>query len=597
MKEDSMRPHMSDGPLLHEGILKVISTGVVSTDSTGRVAFFNPESERILNISAASAAGCLLRDLAPGLGQLVDQSLASGKEILGQLLHAAGVDLLVNVTLLPSSVGQDAKNVSGAVCTFLELRIYENIAKRLDSYQQINRQLESIINSSVDGIWIIDAQGRVLRMNKASEDIHGFRLEDVKGMHVLELESKKIVDKVVSAEVLETRQMVTELTTTRGRQLLATGSPVFSEDGEVLFVVVNERDMTELNALREKSEYSQMQADKYKEELNRFSMRELENSGIVAESPSMIRVLQTAMKLAEMGVSNVLIQGESGTGKGLLARYIHRNSSRRDKPFIHLNCAAIPENLLESELFGYEKGAFTGAQDRGKAGLIELANDGTLFLDEIGDMPLPVQAKMLNYLDDGMVRRLGGTTSRRVDCAVLAATNRNLSEMVDDKLFRKDLFYRLASFPVKLLPLHERPEDIAPLAMHYIEKYNREYSLSRRASAAALLRLQHRRYRGNVRELRDLIKRAVVLSEKDVIDTALILADGPNPASTTSKEPLSASLGELTLKEHLEAVEKSLLSEALDKGLSTRQTARMLGINHSTVVRKLKKYDLHTAGA
>ena len=591
--------HTSHGdPGLHQQILEAVSTGVVATDAEGNIQFYNPESERILKLSEESI-GSGLGDSVPVLGQLVGHSLTTQKEIVGRLLHAADVDLLVNVSLLPEDGEKGAARtgrVGGAVCTFLELRIYENIAKQLDSYQQINRQLESIFDSSVDGIWIIDANGLVLRMNKASENIHGFKLEKVKGMHVLDLESNGFVDKVVSAEVLETRQKVTELTNTRGRQVLATGSPVFSDDGEVLFVVVNERDMTELNALREQSEHSQMQADKYKEELNKFSMLELESSGIVAESHSMLQVLQTALKLAEMGVSNVLIQGESGTGKGLLAQYIHRNSGRRDKPYIHLNCAAIPENLLESELFGYEKGAFTGAQDRGKAGLIELAHEGTLFLDEIGDMPLPVQAKMLNYLDDGMVRRLGGTQARRVDCAVLAATNCNLMEMVEQKLFRKDLFYRLASFPIKLRPLHERPEDIAPLAMHYINRYNQEYNLSRRASAAALLRLQHRRYSGNVRELRNLIKRAVVLSDKDVIDAALVLAEGPDVAPAPS-EVVAPSLGSLTLKEHLESVEKTLLVEALDKGLSTREAAQMLGINHSTVVRKLKKHGLQPVGA
>lgn len=576
----------SDDPILHKQILEATSNGVVATDAHGRILFFNPEAERTLKVQACSARGGDLSEVAPDLGRIVGHCFTTGKEVFGQLLHVADVDLLVNVTLF---------GPGGAVCTFLELRIYENIAKQLDSYQQINRQLESIINSSVDGIWIIDAQGKVLRMNKASEDIHGFRLEDVQGLHVLELERRGFVDKVVSAGVLETRQMVTELTTTRGRQLLATGSPVFSDQGEVLFVVVNERDMTELNALREQSEYSQMQADKYKEELNKISMLELEQHGIVAESPSMIQVLQTALKLAQLGVSNVLIRGESGTGKGLLARYIHRNSKRRDRPFIHINCAAIPENLLESELFGYEKGAFTGASDKGKAGLIELAHEGTLFLDEIGDMPLPIQAKILNYLDDGMVRRLGGTTPRRVDCVVLAATNCDLSDMVDNKLFRQDLFYRLDSFPITLLPLHERREDIAPLAMHYIDTYTKEYHLSRRASAAALLRLQNRRYHGNVRELRNLIKRAIILSDDDIIDAALLL-DADADAAQAPESTVQTSLGKLSLKEHLEALEKLLFEEALSRSLSTRQMARMLGIDHSTVVRKLKKHGLQSAG-
>jgi PAS domain S-box-containing protein len=597
--EYPMSTSFSDNAMLYRQILEVTSNGVIAVDSGGRILYANPEAERLLAIRAAEAKGRLLSEAAPGLGELVGRSLDAKKPFFGQLLHVADVDLLVNATL-PGADGEGGSPAHGpdvgAVCTFLELRVYENIAKRLGSYQQINRQLESIINSSEDGIWIIDSRGRVLRMNKASENIHGFTLEDVRGRHVLDLESEGLVDKVVSARVLKTRRKVTELTSIRGRQLLATGSPVFSDDGEVLFVVINERDMTELNALREQSEDSRMQVDKYKEELNKISMLELEQCGIVAESPSMLHVLQTAFRLAQLGVSNVLIRGESGTGKGLLAQYIHRHSKRKDRPFIHLNCAAIPENLLESELFGYERGAFTGALDKGKAGLVELAHEGTLFLDEIGDMPLPVQAKLLNYLDDGMVRRLGGATSRRVDCAVLAATNRDLGAMVNDKLFRQDLFYRLESFPITLQPLHERPEDIPHLAMHYIDTYNKEYRLSRHASAAALLRLQKRRYRGNVRELRNLIKRAVILSEQDLIDNALFADDEPEvPAEEANA--VRASLGDLTLREHLDALEKALFAEALSQGLSTRQMARVLGIDHSTAVRKLKKHGLQASGA
>jgi TyrR family helix-turn-helix protein len=248
---------------------------------------------------------------------------------------------------------------------------------------------------------------------------------------------------------------------------------------------------------------------------------------------------------------------------------------------------------MEAELFGYEKGAFTGARLQGKAGLIELAHGGTLFLDEIGDMPLQLQAKLLKYLDDKQFRRVGGVKLHEVDCILLTATNRDLEKLSAKKKFRKDLFYRLSSFPIKLPSLNERPEDIPPLAAHFIEQFNQKYNLKRKATPSALLQLQTHHYHGNARELRNMVKKAVILNETDLIDN-IIKFNEPGKESSGFSEVAETISGQLTLKERLRAVEKDIFVEMLKKRPTTRQIAQALGIDHSTVVRKLKTHGLST---
>jgi len=236
----------------------------------------------------------------------------------------------------------------------------------------------------------------------------------------------------VTLEVLETKRQVSviqEIKRTK-KILLATGTPAFDDEGNIFLVVVNERDMTQLNAIQKQLEQSRMVTEKYKNKLAEISLLELKDQEIVAEDKKMRQVMYLALKLAHLSASDILILGESGTGKGLLAKFIHKNSNRNKKPFIQINCATLPENLLEAELFGYEKGAFTGARQEGKAGLFELAHEGTLFLDEIGDLPHSLQAKLLKYLDDHEVMRLGGLKSKKIDCTIIAATNRDLEGLV-----------------------------------------------------------------------------------------------------------------------------------------------------------------------
>jgi transcriptional regulator with PAS, ATPase and Fis domain len=349
--------------------------------------------------------------------------------------------------------------------------------------------------------------------------------------------------------------------------------------------------MTELETLHRQFEQNKKLTEKFKEELSEITLRELEQNTIIADSSIMKHILQKSLKLANIGASNILILGASGTGKGLLAKSIHKNSNRRDHPFIEINCAALPENLLEAELFGYEKGAFTGASETGKVGLFELAQGGTLFLDEIGDMPLNLQTKLLKYLDDKQFRRLGGTKAINVECATISATNRNLQEHTKNNLFREDLFYRLSSFTLEIPSLCERRDDIPGLVRFYLDKYNRQYGKSMHISPAMVGTLQEYSFPGNVRELKNIIESAVVLSDETYIDGFLLASikknSGPLPAG-----PLTSFSSPFDFADTMNQLEKQLLAASRRHCRTTREMADFLNISQPSVVRKLKKHGL-----
>ncbi len=461
------------------------------------------------------------------------------------------------------------------------------------SHEVLVRQFETIFHSSSDGIWVCDGSGVVININRASETLNGIRAEDVIGHNIKDLLARKVFDHSVTSRVLTSgqRQTVMQFIPKTGKYLLSTGTPSLTEDGRIALIVINERDMTELNTLRREFEKSQQVREKYRQELSDISLLELERNDIVAESAAMRRILQMALKLSHIGASNILVLGESGTGKGLLARLIHKNSSRNTHPLVEINCAALPENLLEAELFGYEKGAFTGADEKGKIGLFELAQGGTLFLDEIGDMPLPLQAKLLKYLDNKEIRRVGGTRSIKVECATIAATNKDLKALVAARAFRQDLYYRLNSFILQLPPLRERREDIAGLVRFYLSEANRTYNCARTISPQAMRLLQRYRFPGNVRELRNIIENAVVMSNDDQITEFILASIDEQEADGFESLPRPMAAGE-GLVGRLQAYERELLLETRRRCRTTREAARRLGISQPSVVRKYRQYKI-----
>jgi transcriptional regulator with PAS, ATPase and Fis domain len=309
----------------------------------------------------------------------------------------------------------------------------------------------------------------------------------------------------------------------------------------------------------------------------------------IAVSPAMQELLKFSQRVAASGISTILLQGESGVGKDVVARFIHDNSKRRNRPFIAVNCAAIPETLIESEIFGYERGAFTDARSQ-KKGVMDLADGGTVFLDEIGELQPQLQAKLLRVLENQTYRRLGGTQDISVNLRIITATNRDLAAAVRDKSFREDLYYRLNVIQVRIPPIRERREDILPLARHFIELYNAKFErqVEGVSNEAQQLLLAHP-WHGNVREIRNVIERAMVLEDGNIIEAAALGLDQGALYSRDKENEVMATAGEASLED----VERAMLLSALEKcsGNQTR-AAKMLGVSRDTLRYRIKKFDL-----
>jgi transcriptional regulator with PAS, ATPase and Fis domain len=368
---------------------------------------------------------------------------------------------------------------------------------------------------------------------------------------------------------------------------MSTGMPVMDQDGNILLVVVQELDITTLRNLQGQLDELRVLAEKYKDELSHLNLLDIKTQGIISESKEMKQVLNVVLKLARFDVSNILIQGESGTGKGLIAQFIHKTGKRKDKPFIQVNCAALPETLLEAELFGFEKGSFTGAGAKGKIGLFEMAQHGTILLDEIGELPLSLQSKLLKCLDDHEIMHIGGLRSIKIDCTIIAATNRDLKTRVAEKKFREDLYHRLNAFSIELPPLRRRPEDIVALTNFFLDKYNQKYNTRKRLSLKALHTLQQYEFPGNVRELKNILKQGVVMQDEKVLDDIL----PPNLLSQKEHRwPAMEYDAELDLAELINNFEKSILEHAMGQCKSTRKAAAYLNTSQSKIARLLKKH-------
>ena len=564
------------------------SIGIVSTDQFGNIAAVNQQASEIIGIDKHKIVGTNISEHLKITAQLVHKCLQTGKPQIGRHIRGKRMKLVANITPV-----KEKGSVRGAVCCFEKMYKFERTARKLESYQRLNKQFETIFNSSSDGIWVMDGSGKVIAVNQAAEKFGNIKAVDVINKNVVKLAESGIIDQTLTPEVLTSKRQVNMLQYIEktGKYILSTGTPAFDENGNVYLVVVNERDMTRLNELLEQLNQSRLVSNKYKDKLTELGMLELKKQEIIAESEEMRQVLRVALKLAQMEVSNILIQGESGTGKGLLAKFIHRNSPRHTKPFIQINCATIPENLLEAELFGYEKGAFTGAHQRGKAGLFELAHGGTFFLDEIGDIPYVVQAKLLKCLEDHEIMHLGGLKPIHINCMIIVADNQDLATLVKEKKFREDLYYRLNAFSIKIPSLRERPDDTFDLANYFLHKYNETYKSNKQLSYSAIEMLQAYPFPGNVRELKNLIKKAVVLSEDLNLDEFIHKSLGyetPEKIQTAANRKVAPS--KLTVK--LKETESKMLKTAYMQCKSTREIARYLGISQPSVVRKLKKYGI-----
>lgn len=466
----------------------------------------------------------------------------------------------------------------------------EEMGRQMRAFQDLTRELDAIIDSSSDGLWICDAEACVIRINPASERINNIKASEVVGKNMRELLEQGFIDRSAALEALTSRAVVSQLQNREGRKLISTGTPVFDANGEVIRVVVSERDITEIDNLQRELEEQEAIRDQFRSHMLEMRQADLVSRRVIARSPSMLKALKQALKVSAVN-SSVLILGESGVGKGVIADLIQKNSSRADKPLIEINCGAIPESLIESELFGYEKGAFTGAQTGGKPGYLELADGGILFLDEIAELPQAAQVKLLRFLENGRVVRLGGTKTRELDVRIIAATHRDLDEMVKQGSFRLDLYYRLNVIPIHVPALRERRDCVLPLIRHYMDFFGARDSIRKRLTRAASDALIAYQYPGNVRQLMNICERLVVMTETDLID----LKDLPAEIAAGSAQapgPADAWPEEISLQETLDSVERSILQRALAKHGNQVRMAEALGVNQSTIARKLKKHGL-----
>lgn len=448
--------------------------------------------------------------------------------------------------------------------------------------------LLEMMEASFDGIWITDGSGKILFVNSANAKLLGVQRSDLEGKTTEELQKEGVFLTSAILDVIKEREQVSRVCQNPRTNLtvLATATPIFDSNGDIQYIFNNVRDITALNQMQD-----QLQE---KDEIIRQQSSKLENmriklgvGTIVANSKSFGQVVELAQRAAAFDAATVLILGESGTGKEVISELIVNSSPRRGKPYLQLNCSSIPDTLIESELFGYEKGAFTGADAKGRKGIFEAADGGTVFLDEVGDLPLHMQAKFLRVLQQRRIIRVGGTTPIDLNVRIIAATNRNLKQMVKDGTFREDLYYRLNVVPINIPPLRERKDDILPLAKHFLMVINRKYHTNKAIAPDAISVLESYAWPGNVRELENLIESMVITSLEDTLH-GKAFAERLQIASDSNSLREEAPL--CTLKETLENAEREAIQQALQACGSIRKAAAVLGVNPSTIVRKQQSY-------
>ncbi|SFH06201.1 PAS domain S-box-containing protein/intein N-terminal splicing region [Desulfotomaculum arcticum] len=558
------------------------SHGVITADAAGRITMLNDAARALLGLELRSVIGRSVKEIIPDT-RLTDVML-DDRESKEEKISVGGKRLIVSRT----PVYENARLV-GSIFIVQDTSELEKVKEQMLELKQAKDELEVILNSSYDEIFVIDGKGITRKINKAGESFYGVDTNKMIGRNVTELEENGYFSPSVTRLVFDRKERATITQTTRsGKELIVTGNPVFDENGNITRVVVNSRDISELSSLRRLLKDTERLADNYRKQVLQLkSEQKGAQRDLIASSPQMLTLLEMVDKVAAVD-STVLITGESGVGKGVVAARIHNMSSRSTGPFVTINCGAIPENLLESELFGYVPGAFTGARKGGKKGLIEMGNGGTVFLDEIGELPLNLQVKLLHVIQQKNVLPVGGTAPVEVDVRFVAATNRDLKKMVQEGSFREDLFYRLNVIPMEIPPLRERREDVDVLLGYYLDLFNKKYGMAKKFTPEVREVLDRYSWPGNVREVENIVERLAVTSDGTEIKPVHL----PDYVlSRISEKNNKIYIPDLCpLDEAVQEVEKQLLEKAFKTFGNTYRMAEALNINQSTVVRKMKKY-------
>lgn len=451
--------------------------------------------------------------------------------------------------------------------------------------------LIKILNHVASSILVVDKTGKVLFYPEISLEGLNIDHETLISSNIYEWEDMGLVDRyAVCAQVLDKKETVVSKVVNVTTDRVVTGTPVFDKSGEIEMVVATSMDEVFLNDIIRKVLDDKENLSRTISYFNKDSLAKYE---IFSKNKRMIEIYSFAEKAAK-SQAILTIYGESGTGKEVMARFIHDNSSRSSDVFLPVNCAAIPAELMESEFFGYAKGAFTGANSNGKPGFFELAQTGTIFLDEIGELPLSMQSKLLRVLESGEFMRVGGEKSVKNHARIIAATNRDLSSMVADGTFREDLYYRINVIPIYLLPLRERKEDIEYLSNLFLKEHNKQQHKSLHFSDTTKTAFLSYSWPGNIRELRNVVERLTVTSEANEIDITLSYLQGPQyvtPSAVLSSNPTIRSLNSddpKPLKDAVAEFEKSYISAVIEKNQGNiSKSAQQLGFHRSSLYKKI----------
>ncbi|PEX89342.1 sigma 54-interacting transcriptional regulator [Bacillus cereus] len=514
----------------------------------------------------------------------INNAFATGKTILNQLQLTNEMGVLVDYSPIPNF----DQSIEGMVIIVQDLPMVEDMAMEIEYIKDLNKDLHAILSSIYDEILVVNHKGELMRYSETViNDFWGNNLKDLLGKNLLDLEKKGLFSPSVTRLVLEQQKKVSVVQETKnGRKILAVGNPVFSENGELHRIIIASRDITEATRLKTELHEIKKISEQYKKELDDFKNKDRFLKKLIYCSPKMEQIINQAKKIADFS-SNVLISGESGVGKEVIAQAIHQLGKRSSKPFLKLNCGAIPETLLESELFGYTKGAFTGADKNGKEGYFKRADQGILFLDEIGEMPLHLQVKLLRVLQEQEVIPIGSTIPTKINVQIIAATNKSLEKMVEAGTFREDLFYRLNVIPLQVPPLRERMEDVPVLAFHFLQQLNEKYNKNYHLTPDALNLLEFYSWPGNVRELQNMIERLVVSADDPVIEAEFVSKFLTPGYDFKKSKPVITRV--LPLQEALHSVEEQLILLAMKQYKTTTKAAKALGISQSSVSRKYQK--------
>lgn len=563
-----------------EAVFNSAYNGIIAINKQGIITSLNPAAEKPTRATREEAVGRFLNEVIIPTGLL--DVVRTGIPEFGVRFQVGKRQYITNRT----PIIKDGE-VVGAVGVFQDVSELESVLQELHTVKQLNDELRTIVDSSFDGIIVCNAQGEIQRCNPAAERILGVPRAELISQPLRNLVEKGILSQNIIHLVKNQGVPVSIVEKSNPEHsLVITGNPVYDEQGEIAKIVINIRDMSELLELREALEESKQLSEKYQSEIARMRTHLEPRQDVVFRSAVMKNVYDLAIRVSQVDSPVVLI-GERGVGKEEIAKLIHFQSERQNRPFLKLNCGTLPEQVLETELFGYVAGAFAGTGKKDKPGLFELAHQGTIYLEDIGELPAAIQAKLLRVLQDKAVVPLGGEQPVQVDVRIIAAGNRPLKELVDQGSFREELFFHLNVVPIKVPPLKERKADILPLLHHYLAQYNQRYNLSKELSPEAVSVLLNYDWPGNVRELANVLERLAVTAKGKLITddeatTALYQKEqGPPRIVTVS--------GIIPLKEAIDEVEQLLVTMAMERYGTTVKAAEALGVNQSTVARKLKK--------